>query len=169
LRAFQAEEHAELEHIQYPDTSQEPYYLLLCLQRWLALVLELLVAAIAVGAMALAFIFRGTSTGGEIDVASNMVLVANATLLKLIVSWTDLEVSLGVIAQLRDLENDVPSEDEKSDGADSFMSLPWPEPGVVELQKVTVSYKWVYPNCSRSFLTTCIALRLLPSTNFLSR
>jgi hypothetical protein len=46
------------------DLSQSPFYLLLCLQRWLNVVLDLLVAGIAVGVISLAIVLRGIMTGG---------------------------------------------------------------------------------------------------------
>ncbi|KAG8163691.1 hypothetical protein KVR01_006988 [Diaporthe batatas] len=82
------------------NSSQRPFYLLLCLQRWLNVVLNLLIAAIAVGTIGLAVLYRSSTTGGMIGMALNVVLVANTTLLSLVGAWTDLEISLGAVARL---------------------------------------------------------------------
>jgi hypothetical protein len=79
------------------DRSQQPAYILLCLQQWLNLVLDLIVATIATGLITLAIILRGTTTAGQIGMALNIVLVANTTLLSLVTSFTDMEISLGAM------------------------------------------------------------------------
>lgn len=120
------------------DSSQRPLYLLLCLQRWLGTVLDLLVAAVAVGTIALAC-RRGT-TGGQIGVALNVILVANTTLLRLVQSFTGLEISLGAVARLREVEEDTPREEEE--GGTSYETPPqgWPSSGTVQLSGVTAAY-----------------------------
>jgi hypothetical protein len=79
------------------DRSQQPAYMLLCLQRWLGIVLDLMVAGIATGLIALAVSLNGTTTAGQIGMALNIVLVANTTLLALVNSWTNMEISLGAM------------------------------------------------------------------------
>jgi ATP-binding cassette subfamily C (CFTR/MRP) protein 1 len=82
------------------DVSQQPYYLMFCIQRWLNLVLDLLVAALAVIVISLAVKFRSTTSSGQIGIALNVVLIFNAVLLRLIETWTLLETSFGGIARL---------------------------------------------------------------------
>lgn len=89
------------------NISQRPFYLLLCLQRWLNVVLNLLIAAIAVGTIGLAVLYRDSTTGGQIGMALNIILVANTTLLSLVGAWTDLEISLGAVARLKEAETEV--------------------------------------------------------------
>ncbi|KAI1875114.1 uncharacterized protein JN550_002543 [Neoarthrinium moseri] len=140
IRAFQSLDQAKEDHISYLEFSQKPFYFLFCLQRWLNIVLDMLVAAVAVGVISLAVILKGTTTGGQIGLALNMVLVANTTLLRLVQSWTNLEISLGAISRLKTLQETVSSEDQYSDAAEAFLDNPWPEPGVVELNGITASY-----------------------------
>ncbi|ROV96362.1 hypothetical protein VPNG_09065 [Cytospora leucostoma] len=127
------------------DGSQRPSYLLLCLQRWLGVVLDLLVAGIAVACVSLAVRSRGGTTGGQVGVALNMVLVANATLLSLVTSWTNLEISLGAVARLKEVEEDTPQEeederDEQPGGQRPLPDSSWPARGLVELTGVTAQY-----------------------------
>lgn len=105
--------------------------------------LDLLVAATAVGIITIAVTKQGTTTGAEIGLALNMVLVANTTLLALIRSWTNLEISLGAISRLKTLEEDVAPEDKHAAVPDPYVSLPWPKPGAVELVGVNAAYKSV--------------------------
>ncbi|KAK7743466.1 hypothetical protein SLS53_004000 [Cytospora paraplurivora] len=131
------------------DGSQRPFYLLLCLQRWLGVVLDLLVAGIAVACVSLAVRFRGSTTGGQVGVALNMILVANATLLSLVTAWTNLEISLGAVARLKEVEEGTPQEEEEEDDDDDEQQsgqqrpLPdsnWPARGLVEFSGVTAQY-----------------------------
>ncbi|KAJ4394029.1 hypothetical protein N0V93_003246 [Gnomoniopsis smithogilvyi] len=122
------------------DCSQRPLYLLLCLQRWLNIVLDLLIAAVAVSVVTAAVRLRGSTTGGEVGVALNVILVASATLLKLVTNWADLETSLGAVVRLRDVERGTPGEEEM---ARSTYTLPenWPSPGTIVFRGVTTCYK----------------------------
>lgn len=138
IRAFGGEAKVTDEHLKGLDESQRPFYLLLCLQRWLNLVLDLLVAGIAVGVIALAVVLKDTTTGGQIGVALNMVLVVNATLLRLVESWTNLEISLGAIARLKRLEAEVPSENEAQET--STPPETWPSEGTVKVDGLTAAY-----------------------------
>lgn len=56
-----------------------------------------MVAAIATCLIALAILVKGTTTGGQIGMALNIVLVANTTLVGLVTSWTNMEISLGAM------------------------------------------------------------------------
>lgn len=116
---------------------------MLYLQQWLSLVLDLLIAAVASGVTILAVVLRGTTTGGEIGLALNVVILANATLLSLVKSWTNLEVSLGAISRLKTLEESVTPEDQEADTAEAYLSRPWPQPGAIEMQGVTAEYRSV--------------------------
>jgi hypothetical protein len=97
IRAFGWEKAVEDANIKSLDISQQPSYILLCLQQWLGIVLDLVVAAIATGLITLAVLMSDTTTAGQIGMALNIVLVANTTLLGLVTSWTNLEISLGAM------------------------------------------------------------------------
>ncbi|KAJ0322833.1 hypothetical protein COL5a_008660 [Colletotrichum fioriniae] len=139
IRAFGWEKQAEHANVVCLDKSQKPAYILLCLQQWLGIVLDLMVAAIATGLITLAVFVRGTTTAGQIGMALNIVLVANTTLLSLVTSWTNMEISLGAISRLKTLEADTPKEDQPHE--DFVPTEAWPPSGSVAFDKVTVSYK----------------------------
>ncbi|KAL2880163.1 hypothetical protein SGCOL_004548 [Colletotrichum sp. CLE4] len=138
IRAFGWEKQAEHANVVCLDKSQKPAYILFCLQQWLGIVLDLMVAAIATGLITIAVFVRGTTTAGQIGMALNIVLVANATLLSLVTSWTNMEISLGSISRLKTLEADTPKEDQRHE--DFVPTEAWPSSGAVEFDKVTVSY-----------------------------
>ncbi|KAK4444468.1 ATP-binding cassette-containing protein [Podospora aff. communis PSN243] len=138
IRAFGWERQAEEANIQALDESQKPAYVLFCLQQWLGIVLDLIVAAIATGFIALALFLRGSATSGQVGMALNIVLVANTTLLGLVLQWTNMEISLGAISRLKSLEASVPKEDKPQE--DHIPDSSWPYSGAVEFDDVTVAY-----------------------------
>ncbi|KAF9875444.1 hypothetical protein CkaCkLH20_07264 [Colletotrichum karsti] len=154
IRSFGWEKQAENANIMCLDRSQQPSYILLCLQQWLCVVLDLMIAALATGIIGLAVVVKGTTTAGQIGMALNVVLVANSTLLSLVSSWTNLEISLGAMyefplptfptllmrsrSRLKSLENDTPREEQPKE--DYEPDHPWPSSGTVELNNVTAAY-----------------------------
>jgi ABC-type multidrug transport system fused ATPase/permease subunit len=125
-------------HIRLLDTSQRPYYLLYCLQRWLSLVLDLMVAALAITVVTLAVTVRSKTGGAAIGIALNNTLGFNASLRILVDSWTQLETSLGAISRIKSFEATVIPEDKE----DEHQKPPqdWPGKGAVEFRNVTASY-----------------------------
>ncbi|KAK3388850.1 ABC transporter type 1, transmembrane domain-containing protein [Sordaria brevicollis] len=154
IRAFGFRIEAAMENTRVVDISQRPSYLLLCLQRWLNVVLDLLVAGVAVATILLAVELKGTVTGGQIGVALSVIIAANATLLSLVYSWTNLEVSLGAISRLKSVEEDTPKEPVVTSSSLYYSFLPRPFTGwpsllrsyqprmgfLVRLEEVSASY-----------------------------
>ena len=141
IRAFGWQPAMERENCQSLDSSHRPFYLLRCLQVWLNVVLDLLIACLAVGLIWLAVALRGTTTGAEIGIALNVIILANATLLRLVQSWTDLEISLGAVARLKEVEESTPREKEPRE--ERGLEESWPSVGELEMVNVTAAYKFV--------------------------
>lgn len=140
IRAFNWQSAVAEENMAALDGSQRPLYLLLCLQRWLNIVLDSMVAAIAVGLVGVSVVWKGTTTGGTVGVGLNVILVANSTLLKLVESWTNLEISLGAVARLRTVEVEVPREEAAGETGVVVAREDWPTRGRVALENVTGAY-----------------------------
>lgn len=77
------------------------------------------------------------------------VTAFSESLSQTVTGWTMLETSLGAIARLRDFERDTKVEAEG--GEDFDPPEKWPSSGLVEIENVTASYKFVFPNCSKSW------------------
>jgi ATP-binding cassette subfamily C (CFTR/MRP) protein 1 len=120
------------------DTSQKPFYLLKSLQRWLNLVLNLLVAGIAILLVALATNVRGATTG-FLGVALFNVMNFSTALRGLVSEWTGLEMTLGAINRIRSYVLDTESEDLDS----NIGSAPenWPKHGDITFDNVSASYQ----------------------------
>jgi ATP-binding cassette, subfamily C (CFTR/MRP), member 1 len=74
IRAFQWDEIFSEENHRLLDHSQRPHYLLYCIQRWLGLVLDLVVGGEAVLVVALAVNLRSSTTPGLLGVSLNNIL-----------------------------------------------------------------------------------------------
>ena len=120
------------------DDSQRPLYILLCLQRWLGVVLDLVVAGIAIAFISMAVLWKGSSTGAAIGIALNIVLVANGTLIKLVQAWTSMEISLGAISRLRAIDVSTPQESDSVQRENP--PTPWPQAAACALETVGVEY-----------------------------
>ncbi|KAF5253662.1 hypothetical protein FANTH_1353 [Fusarium anthophilum] len=139
IRSFGWVKQAETNNMQCLDRSQQPAYILLCLQLWLNIVLDLVIAAMAVILITLAVFSEGSTTAGQIGMSLNIVLVANSTLLALVTSWANLEISLGAISRLKTLEGETVAEEQLASGA--IVPESWPSRGAVQIRDLTVSYE----------------------------
>ncbi|KAK9426251.1 putative ABC multidrug transporter [Seiridium unicorne] len=122
------------------DSSQKPYYLLFCIQRWLNIMLDFFVAIVAVVLVAFAVNFQGTTTQGALGVALINIISFNTELTELVNNWTDLETSLGAIARLRYFLRETPSEDAKG-GLATPLPGEWPTTGAIQFEDVSAAYK----------------------------
>ena len=95
------------EHV---NTSQRPYYTLLSIQKWLAFVLDLVVAVMAVVLVSIATFFNDKFSPAEIGVGLNLVLTFNDALAQAISSWTQLETSMGAVKRVQQFQDTTPSE-----------------------------------------------------------
>ncbi|KAK4863967.1 hypothetical protein LT330_010322 [Penicillium expansum] len=120
------------------DTSQRPFYLLLCLQRWLGLVLDLIVAALATILISLAVTLRKSMNTGLLGVAMVSIVSFGQTLSYFITYWTMLETSMGAISRTKQYMIETPSEEEQE-----VQDPPpdWPLESSIELREVSASYK----------------------------
>ncbi|KAI4743295.1 putative multidrug resistance protein [Aureobasidium sp. EXF-12298] len=138
IRAFGWQEDAKERNADLLDASQTPYYLMYCIQRWLQLVLDLLVAVMAVVVMALAVSLRSSTSAGLLGVALNNILGFNQSLGRLVREWTNLETSLAAISRVKSFSETTGSERD-CDYADARLSS-WPSSGNFVLSNVTASY-----------------------------
>ncbi|KAJ8130651.1 hypothetical protein O1611_g2976 [Lasiodiplodia mahajangana] len=119
------------------NTSQRPAYLLVMIQQWLNLVLDLVVAVIAAILTALAVSLDSNSglTG-----ASLVTLMSfGDSLSGIVIYFTRLETSLGAIARLQQFNETVKPEDK--DEEDLVPPEDWPQKGAMEMKGVSASYK----------------------------
>lgn len=138
IRAFGWQQAFVKDNVAKLDQCLRPWYLMMCLQRWLNIAMDLIVLCIAMLVISLAVVFKGTTTGGQIGIALNVVLLANQSLLKLVESWTIMETSLGAISRLRSFEKDV--KPEAQPGEHRPPDADWPSRGAITFENISASH-----------------------------
>ncbi|CEJ83028.1 hypothetical protein VHEMI03060 [[Torrubiella] hemipterigena] len=116
------------------DDCQKPFYLLLCIQRWLAVMLGLIVAILATSLTAMAVGLRGTNvSAGFIGIALVNMMGLGEILASLIMFWTSLETSLGAVSRVKTFSEDTPAEPEPVCTAPAE----WPRSGDIQVTNLT--------------------------------
>ncbi|TVY47392.1 ABC transporter [Lachnellula occidentalis] len=124
------------------DTSQRPLYLLFMVQRWLTLVLDLMITAIVLVLVGIAVGTRSKS--GYIGVALVNLMSFNDTLKNVVLFWTTLETSIGSVSRIKDF-----SESTKSENLPQEIMVPsedWPRHGRVQFVDASASYNDEHKN-----------------------
>ncbi|KAI0601124.1 hypothetical protein F4775DRAFT_607254 [Biscogniauxia sp. FL1348] len=136
LRAFGFMENDRAKNLDLLDTSQPPAYLLTMIQQWLGVVLNFVVALIALILTSLATQLRSNSgfTG-----ASLVTLMGfGETLSSIVLFYTLLETSIGAISRLKSFDATVETEDR--DEEDIIPPPEWPQRGEIVLKGASASY-----------------------------
>lgn len=122
------------------DRSQRPFYLLFAVQRWLTLVLDLIVAAVAVLLIILVVQLRGTVVAGSVGLALLNVIQFSQNIKLLVTFWTTLETQIGSVSRIRSFTETTMSENKP--GEDIPPPTNWPAQGSIEFDKVSATYKY---------------------------
>jgi len=138
IRAFGWTEEMDKRNKVLLDTSQRPFYLLLCIQRWLALVIDLTVAGMAVILVALIIQFRKGADAGFVGVALVNIMSFSMTLAALVQHWTAVETSLGAISRIKSFAENTPTENNAQET--SKVPSDWPAQGSVVVSNVSAAY-----------------------------
>ncbi|KAI8265875.1 ABC transporter [Colletotrichum sp. SAR11_239] len=136
IRALAVTGRAEAENLARLDMSQRAFYVMGSLQKWLLLVLNLVVAALAVLLVSLAVALRESVDAGLLGVALVSVMGFGYLLMLLLKYWADLETSLGAVARIREFQMETPAE---VDGDKEVESV-WPDRGRVRIRDVAAAY-----------------------------
>ena len=140
VRAFGWQKALQLKNQYLLDQSQRPFYLLYAVQRWLQLVLDLLVAAVAVMLMILVSQLRHSIGGAYVGIALLNVILFSQNLKLVLQFWTMLETHIGAVTRIRNFSGSVASE--ISPPADTDTKLPphWPSQGAITFKSVYAGY-----------------------------
>ena len=138
IRAFGWVGHFREQHLHLLDESQKPYYLLFCIQRWLQVVLDLLVAALAALLVVIVVQLRASINPGLVGLGLLNIISFSGDLAQLVKNWTQLETSIGAISRLKDFvaltETEVKPEEVQQ------VEAPWPGKGAIEIRNFAASY-----------------------------
>jgi ABC-type multidrug transport system fused ATPase/permease subunit len=138
IRAFGWTKDMEKRNMDLLDASQRPFYLLYCIQRWLALVIDLLVAALAFILVALIVTFRHRADAGFVGVALITIMSFNETLSVVIQHYTAVETSLGAISRIQSFVRSTASENLPQESQE--VPPDWPSEGSIVVSDVSATY-----------------------------
>ena len=130
-------EHKRLNH-QLLDDSQRPFYLMLCIQRWLNLVLNLTVAGLATTFMALVVELKESTSIAFTGVALYNLMSIGAAMQSTVLDWTQLETSIGAVSRIKTFEEETASE--HLAGEIVIPPPTWPDQGNIIFRNITASY-----------------------------
>ncbi|KAI0128261.1 P-loop containing nucleoside triphosphate hydrolase protein [Xylariales sp. AK1849] len=135
------------QHQKMLDLAQAPYYMLLCIQQWLVLVLDLMVGGLAVVISAIALSPSISSSNssigaGSLGVALVIILQFNNLLSQSIQAWTKLETSIGAVHRVQQFVKDTPQEPV----GNNTTQPGWPEQGLIRFENVVAAYATGGPN-----------------------
>ncbi len=138
IRAFGWQKEYEQRCQEKLDLSQQPAYLLYCVQRWLNLVLDFIVAGIAIVVISIAVKTKGDIDPGLIGVALVNIVNFSVSIKALLENWTKLETSIGAVSRIRDFSIETASEHKPAE-----RNLPppqWPSEGNVGWEAITATW-----------------------------
>ncbi|KAK1754461.1 P-loop containing nucleoside triphosphate hydrolase protein [Echria macrotheca] len=138
LRAYGWESEYITRNIDRLNLSLKPFYALLSVQRWLGLVLDLIVAGIAIVLAVICVEARDKVDKGLIGLALVNIVGFSAALKQLVTFWTQLETSVGAVSRVRSFAETVQSEHRPSET--EKVAADWPARGGIEFDNVVASY-----------------------------
>jgi ABC-type multidrug transport system fused ATPase/permease subunit len=122
------------------DSSQKPYYLLFCVQRWLILVLALIATGMELVVIGAAIALRTSIRAGLVGLAVVHVTTLAKSLSDLVMQWTEMETSLGAVSRIYRFTHDTPQE-EKHDEGTAGLPQDWPTSGSITFENVSATYE----------------------------
>jgi ATP-binding cassette subfamily C (CFTR/MRP) protein 1 len=139
VRAFQWEYQHLSRFLEMLKKAQRPFYLLYCVQRWLNMILDLIVGGMAILLVTIAIKTKGTVDPGMTGLALTNLVGFSQMLKQLITNWTLLETSMGALARIRSFTASI--ETENLPGEDQPAPENWPKFGGIEFRNVVASHK----------------------------
>ncbi|KAJ5622972.1 hypothetical protein N7490_011577, partial [Penicillium lividum] len=120
------------------DYSQRPYYLLFCIQLWLSIVLDVMVAILAIVLMILIVKLRESVGAEYTSLALLNVMNYSGSLTWVVRQWTSLETSIGAVSRVKNFTLTTPTEKLQA----QCQSIPdrWPDKGGVVFKTVSATY-----------------------------
>lgn len=121
------------------DNAQKPSYLLYCIQRWLTLVLDLVVAALTLLLFTCAVVLRNKVNPSLLGIALVNMMELGNNLKGIIIQWSTLETSLGAVTRIKEFTENAPVEIQPKENVEPEAA--WPSQGNLQFQDVSVQYE----------------------------
>lgn len=141
IRAFGWADQYAAKNMRLLDEAQKPWYLLNCIQRWLTLVLDLIVAVVVVVMMAVAVAIRDRISPSLLGVALVQMSNLGLSLKGIILQWSTLETSLGAVTRIKNFVDTTPSEQLATENHQPPQD--WLARGTLDVQNAAIQYRLV--------------------------
>ena len=138
IRAFGWSSKFAARHLELLDRSQRPFYLLRCIQRWLSLVLDLMVSAMIAILMIIVVSKRDSIDPGLVGLGLLSTISLNSALTDVVKQWTNLETSIGAISRICEFVQTTVSEHKPQES--DIVPSQWPARGDVRFEAFAASY-----------------------------
>ncbi|KAK8035547.1 multidrug resistance-associated protein [Apiospora rasikravindrae] len=123
------------------DTSQKPIYLLFCIQRWLLLVLSLIVAALQILAVGIAIATKSNTNAGLVGLAIIQIATLTEALSMLIIQWTEVETTLGAVTRIFQFTQEMPRDDHRREAEKGVITDPaFASTGSIVFEDISATY-----------------------------
>lgn len=123
------------------DNAQKPSYLLNCIQRWLTLALDLVIAVLTILLVTFAVVLKNKISASLLGIALVNMMNLGINLKGIIISWSTLETSLGAVTRIKDFSESTPSE--LLPGENKFPISEWPSQGILRIKNLAIRYEYV--------------------------
>lgn len=142
IRAFNWTQASIDKNLELIDKSQRPFYLLYIIQRWLVLVLDLIIAGLAVVLVGITVAMRDTISPGFTGVALTQI-ISFSSLVKLgILFWAQMETAIGAVARIRQFSRETPDESAGGNAIEPHQG--WPSQGQIVVENIVARYSFVF-------------------------
>jgi ABC-type multidrug transport system fused ATPase/permease subunit len=123
------------------DNSQQPYYLMYIIQKWLNLVLDMALAGLATLLIGLGVALRGNVGSSAMGVALTQVVSFTGYLKMMVLFLAQMQTSMAAIERIRDFSRQTEREEDDGDEAKVPEMLPgWPSQGGIEIEGLSARY-----------------------------
>jgi ATP-binding cassette, subfamily C (CFTR/MRP), member 1 len=139
IRAFGWQESSLRRNHTLVDRSQKPFYLMFMIQKWLALVLDLIITALAVLVVGISVKLRNNISVGFTGVSLTQIISFTGYMKLMILFWTQMETSIAAVSRIKNFSED--TEDENAPTESHEPPLEWPSRGEVVLENLSVIYR----------------------------
>jgi ATP-binding cassette subfamily C (CFTR/MRP) protein 1 len=140
IRAFSWNDRFLQRNYELVNNSQKPFYLMSMIQKWLALVLDLIVTVMAVLVVGIAVALRDTISPGFTGVSLTQIISLTSNLTTMVLFWASLETSLSAVARIKGFSEGTAKES-PSEGDNPNVSPDWPASGKIDIRNVSAKYR----------------------------
>ena len=137
IRAFGWEQQTIDEGLRLLNVSQKPFYHMFTIQRWLTLVMDLIVLSVAMILLPVALNIDYSATANSLALSLVTLIYFSDSLTGLIENWTYVETGMGALGRIRNLLRTTPQEQQR----DGDVEPNWPQHGHLEMTNVSAKYK----------------------------